>query len=222
MRIVRLAGIALAAVLVLSLGAVAAASAMEPLFSERGISITGDSHLTVLIAGTNIIDCLESHFTGEITTIHLIEHEVIHYLGCTSTGAGGANCPVNSVGAAEGLILTNPLHGLLGLILPNDKIGILFSSVSPPGTTLITTLAKNVCTAQTPITGNVAGLIEPVGVLTLTGNILFYPGGILHIDLAESDSLKAGLLHPSLLVFGTSATLTQLQLLTYNRRVEVS
>jgi hypothetical protein len=143
MGIARLAWIVLAAVVVLGLAAVAAASAMEPLFNEGGVSITGDSHLTVLIAGANTIDCRESQLTGSITTIQLIEKEVVHYLGCTSTGAGGADCPVRSIGAAEGLILFNTVHGILGLILPNDKIGILLSTVSVSGANLLTTLAKN-------------------------------------------------------------------------------
>jgi hypothetical protein len=222
MGIARLAWIVLAAVVVLGLAAVAAASAMEPLFNEGGVSITGDSHLTVLIAGANTIDCRESQLTGSITTIQLIEKEVVHYLGCTSTGAGGADCPVRSIGAAEGLILFNTVHGILGLILPNDKIGILLSTVSVSGANLLTTLAKNACTEETTISGNVAGLIGPVGISTVKGNILFNPRfnsqSVLDIDLSE----KFELVKPQLLVFGTSAILTQLQLLTYSRAVEVS
>jgi hypothetical protein len=222
MKIARLAYPALFAIVAMSLAAVSSASATEPLFNPAGATVTGDSGLAVLIRGAESIDCLGSSFTGTIVNSLLIGHAVLHYLNCTSSGSGGNGCPINTPGAAAGLILTNTLHGILGLILPSKETGILFL---PQSGNIFFTLAENACTEETKATGNIAGLVEPVGVSTTTGRILFErepgPGNtqaILDIDLTHG----LGLVKPAFVLFAATATLAQLGLVTFSVATEVT
>jgi hypothetical protein len=225
MKFAQLVRRALVVVSAMGLVFVSAASATEPLFTPVGASVLGDSGLAVLIgfSGADIVDCVESHSFGNIQNTLLIGNVVVHYLGCTSSGPGGSGCPVHSPGAAEGLILTATLHGILGLILPSKETGILFLPVV--GKTYVE-LEENTCTVASAISGTIAGLVEPVGTgLTTKGNVLFEreagPGNnqaILDIDLTHG----LGLVVPKLTSFTASSALTQLQLVTFSVATEVT
>jgi hypothetical protein len=148
MRPVRLAGLLSVVVLAVSLSSVVAASAAEssdPLFLAASgnpvgasvVGLSGPSTLTVA-AGGRSITCQKDVATGTITSTVLLGKVIVHYLECTMAVQGPKlgpqklalrNVPIKSVGSeGEGLILTNELHGILGLILspaPLDT-GILF------------------------------------------------------------------------------------------------
>jgi hypothetical protein len=225
MKIARLVDIALVAV-ALSLVAVSAASAAEALFRPASSTVTGTSGAVILIAnnGVDVVECPESHATGTISSALLLGNVVFHYLSCTSSGPSEDDCPVRSTNAtAGGLIITNTLHGILGLILPSRETGILFlpSGVGKEWFTL----EGNACTSEAAVTGTVAGLVEPIGSLQTTGKILFErepgPGntqGILDIDLTHG----LGLVVPKLVAFTTADTLTQLEAITYTPATEVT
>jgi hypothetical protein len=226
MKIARLAGLALVAVLAMGLVLVSAASATEPLFVPVGATLLGDSGLVTLVAanGADVIHCQESHASGTISTSLLLGNVVVHYLECTTSGPGQSNCPVSSTGIAneKGLILTATLHGILGLILPSKEVGLLFLPVK--GSTFLS-LNANACTVETGVSGSVAGLVEPINTPTTKGRILFErePGSgnnqaILDIDLTHG----LGLVAPRLTFFSTTATLTQLGLVTFSAATEVT
>jgi hypothetical protein len=225
MKIARLACQMLCAIVAISVVAVSSASATEPLFKPVGAAVTGDSGLAQLIAngGAEKIDCLGSTFTGVIQNSLLLGNGRLRYLNCTSSGSGGSNCPIRSSNTTtEGLIITNTLHGILGLILPSKETGILFL---PQGGSIFLTLEENACTVLTKVTGNVAGLVEPVGVSSTTGKVIFEkeagPGNnqaILDIDLTHG----LGLVRPAFVLFSTTATLTQLGLVTFSEATEVT
>jgi hypothetical protein len=224
MKIARLAGLTFVAMLVMGLVAVSAASATEPLFKPVGATVLGDGGLAVLVVnnGVDVYYCEESHTFGTILNALLIGNVVIHYLGCTSSGATKSNCPVNTEGSPEGLILTDTLHGILGLILPSKETGLLLLPVK--GTAFFT-LTENACTVEAAWSGTIAGLVEPLSILTTKGRILFErepgPGNnpaILDIDLTHG----LGLVIPRLVTFGGTATLTQLELLTFSVATEVT
>jgi hypothetical protein len=226
MKIARLVSLALVVMLVMGLAAVSAASAAEPLFVPVGATLLGDSGLVTLISanGADVIHCEGSHASGTISTSLLLGNVVIHYLECTTSGASKSNCPVSSEGIEneKGLILTATLHGILGLILPSKEVGLLFLPVK--GSTF-TSLNENACTVETAVSGSVAGLVEPINTPTTKGRILFErepgPGNtqaILDIDLTHG----LGLVAPRLTFFSTTATLTQLGLVTFSAATEVT
>jgi hypothetical protein len=224
MKIARSAGLVLLS-MAMGLVLVSAASATEPLFNPVGATVLGDSGLALFRSnnGAEVIHCQESHTFGKILNTLLIGNIVLHYLGCTSSGAGGSNCPVRSSNTTtEGLILTNTLHGILGLILPSKETGILFLPVA--GKTFFE-LEGNGCTIETAVSGSFAGLVEPLNTLTVKSWVLFErepgPGNnqaILDIDLTHG----LGLVAPKWTFFDSTATLTQLELLTFSVATEVT
>jgi hypothetical protein len=234
MKIVRLAGLVLVAVVAMSFAAVSSASAAEPLFVTSSkafpVGVTGASGLSILFAnnGVDIIDCQKDVFTGSVTNSLLIGKATVHYLECVSSANGGSSyCPVNSPGAPAGLILTNNLHGILGLILPSRETGILFLPTS--GKTFVTLAeaesATAKCTPETSVSGTVAGLVTPTGKLQTTGEVIFakeagagFTEAILDIDLTHG----LGLVKPQLTAFSTNSTLTQTEAVTFAEAVEVS
>jgi hypothetical protein len=236
MKIVRLAGLVLVAVVAMSFAAVSSASAVEPLFKPKGgafpVGVTGTSGVSILTAnnGVDIIKCEKDVFSGSVVSSLLIGKAVVHYLNCFSSANGGTTfCPINTPGAPAGLILTNTLHGILGLILPSRETGILFLPVV--GKTFVSleeaesTTAK--CTIEATISGNVAGLVTPTGKLQTTGEVIFTKEAgtgvgneaILDIDLTHG----LGLVKPQLTAFlGTGATLEQTEAVTFAEAVEVT
>jgi hypothetical protein len=225
MKIARLA-LALLVTAAMSLVLVSAASATEPLFTPVGASVLAVGGLAVLLDLNRIVSihCEKSISTGTIQNTLLLGNVVLHYLECTSSSTiNGSGCPVHSPGAAEGLILTNTLHGILGLILPSKGTGVLFL---PESGKVFVDLEMNACTnTEIAVSGNVAALIEPVGESTTKGNLLFEreagPGNsqeILDIDLTHG----LGLVAPKLTEATEGATLTQLELLTFSDEIEVT
>ncbi len=116
-------------------------------------------------------------------------------------------------------MLTNTLHGILGLILPNKATGILFL---PVASKVFVELEENECTPPTKVTGNVAGEITPVGVHTTTGKTIFTlvagVQGIKDIDLTHG----LGLVKPELVAFGEPSALSQTEEVESTVAVEVT
>jgi hypothetical protein len=225
MKIARLAGLALVAVMAMSLALVSTAAA-EPLFVPATATLLGDGGLATLVAanGADVVHCQESHSFGTISTSLLLGNVTIHFLECTSSGASKSNCPVSSEGIEneKGLILTATLHGILGLILPSKEVGLLFLPVK--GATFVN-LNANACTVETAVSGSVAGLVEPINTPTTKGWILFEresgsgnTQAILDIDLTHG----LGLVKPALTAYSTTATETLLELFTWSTATEVT
>src|SRR3984957_19501283 len=121
MRIARLVGLTLVAVMAVSL-AMASAAFAEPEFKPTGATFKGDSvGSNVLTAGTNVITCTNNTTSGTISSATLAGGVTVDFTGCTSKKGTGEPCTAKSVGGNEGLILTTTLHGVLGLILPKGS-----------------------------------------------------------------------------------------------------
>jgi hypothetical protein len=133
----------------------------------------------------------------------------VHYLGCESlsTPTSTVKCQVNSKGSTGGLILTNTLHAILGLILPSKRTGALFLPQS--GATLVELEQSLPCTVATKITGNVVGELAPIGVDQVTGKTSFtLTAGVASVkDFDLTHGL--GLVKPELNAFGEPAALSQ-------------
>jgi hypothetical protein len=215
MKIARLVGLALIVVAAMSLGAVATASAAgeNPLFAGPAVggAIVGTSGTSLLYGGGHLIVCGTDVFTGTVTSALLIGNAKVHYLSCVSlaTPTSTLKCTANSAGATGGLILTETLHGILGLILPSKKTGILF--LPQTGSTFVS-LAKNECTPETKVTGNVAGEITPVGSSQTTGKTTFTltPGAANPASVKDFDLTHGlGLVKPELVAFSEPSGLSQ-------------
>jgi len=235
MKIARLAGLLLVAVLamgLLSTGTASAAESSNPLFLSPtgtgiGATVTALSGPSTLKTqgGAQVITCQKDVGSGTITSTLLLGKAFVHYLECTivSSEGGSTRCTIKSVGAGEeGLILTKELHGILGLILspaPLDT-GILFL---PTVGTVFVELAEALngavkCSPVSKITGRVAALITPVGVHSFTGLLVFPEVSIKKIDLTHG----LGFVEPELVAFSTSAVLYQHDFLEWSEKIGVT
>jgi hypothetical protein len=230
MKISRLAGLALVAVLAMSLFAVSVATA-EPEFkpATKGTTVTGTadgiSELNSTGSGTNVV-CQKSSTTGEISSATLVGNVIVHFLECEGSTNGGTKCPVMSAGAPlENLIITTTLHGVLGLILPKpaspgSPVGLLLLPTN--GKRFVTLLANSVgCIVTTIVTGSVAGLVEPVGTSTTKGKLTFSNAGAKQ-EITDFDPSTGGTVEPELVAGSTTATEKTLQLVTFGVAVEVT
>jgi len=219
MKVIRLAGLAVVAVLAVSLAVASTASAGVYLFTPGSVGATfvGLSLAGELRAGGNSIACKDDVNAGTIANVHLLGPFDIKFTGCISSGSGGSGCAANSVGAAEGEILTTTVHALLGLVLPAVGLGLGGLLVLPTSGKRFVTVAANTCTKESVITGSVAGLLEDNqgGHLILEALVLFIPNDIKKIDTLN------GLVEPELVAFSETATLETVEHLTFNRDVLV-
>jgi hypothetical protein len=219
MKVIRLAGLALVAVLAVSLAVASTASAGVYLFSPGsvGAEFKGLSLAGTLKAGPDSISCKDDVNAGTIANVHLIGPFDIKFTGCVSSGSGGSGCAASSVGAAEGEILTKTVHALLGLVLPAVGLGLGGLLVLPVSGKQFLSLAANSCTPETTITGSVAGLLEDNqgGHLILEALVLFIPNDIKKIDTLN------GLVEPALTAFSEEASLETVEHLTFSRDVLV-
>jgi len=219
MKVIRLAGLAIVAVLAVSLAVASTASAGVYLFSPGsvGATFTGLSLAGTLRAGGNSIECKDDVNAGTIANVHLLGPFDIKFTSCVSNGQTLSGCAANSPGAAEGEILTKTVHALLGLVLPAVGLGLGGLLVLPTSGKVFVTVEANNCTKETTITGSVAGLLEDNqgGHLILEALVLFIPKDITKIDTLN------GLVEPLLTAFSEEATLETVEHLTFNRDVLV-
>jgi hypothetical protein len=225
MKVARLVGLIVAAVMALSL-AVASAAFAEPEFKPTGGTFTGTSSTTnKLVAGANKIVCTGNTTSGKISNAFLAGGVTVSFTGCKSSGSKVSNCTAKSVGAAEGTITTSTLDGLLGLILAKGS-GTGVALVLKPATgEEFVDIAKNGCTVETAVEGSVAGEVSPVGHSQTTGKLLFDPstsGGseetIKTVDLSSNGATVS----PALTAFGLPASQETTESLTFSPAVEVS
>jgi hypothetical protein len=222
MKIARLTGLMLVAIFAMSLVAASMAFA-EPEFKPTTATITGASGTSVLEAnsGVNKVTCTSSATTGKVTSATLAGGVVVHFLGCTETGETGSNCAVSSTNTTNsGLILTNTLHGVLGLILPKTGTGVALLLLPASGKNFVT-LATTACAEETAVSGNVAGEVEPVGVSTTHGLLLFKATGTKQA-IKGFDPSTGGTTTAKLTAFATEASEVTTQEITFSVATEVT
>jgi hypothetical protein len=174
MKIARLAGLVLAAVMALSLVAVSVASATEPLFNPTSGTLTALTGEATLLAenGALTVTCQKSVSPGTIVSKDLALL-VVHFLECKGAEGAETPCSVHSEGApAENLILTKTLHAILGLVLPHVPAILLLPTASKEFVTLEAEKGKT-CISTIAVTGNVTGEVSPIGSKQITGKIVF-------------------------------------------------
>ncbi len=203
MKIVRLAGLVLVAVMALSLAAVSAASAEEPFFlpTTGTFTATGGTAKLVGTGGAEVITCLKSNTSnGSIVTRDLVRFST-HFLECTYK-AGTTECSAMSPGAPlENLILTKTLHGILGLALPNTPALLILPESGAEFVKLLGT-----CFPTATVTGNVVGEISPTGSKQATGKLTLTEGVSQHFIASLGGLTAAKLLG---LGAGTNTEITE-------------
>ena len=220
MKIARLASLMLAAILAVSLAVSSVASA-APLIGPVGATLTGTSGTGILTAANETVTCAKDTSTGTITSSTLIGGIRVHFLECTAKTSTGT-CPVMSPGAPlSNLLLTNVLHGVLGLILPKpagsgSDIALVLLPVS--GSSFLNILGT--CFTNISVSGQIAGLVEPVNISSTTGRLVFgVTGGVQNIT--DVDLSTGGLIKPKLSVgteLGTEETTENIE---FSAAVEV-
>jgi hypothetical protein len=220
MRLSRLAGLVIVAVLAMGLMTAATASA-EPEFNPGtlnrfdGTSGTG----SLANASTEEVTCKTDTSTGEITGIRTVGSVVVVFHGCTSPEAGG--CEVNSVGETPGLISTTTLVGELGLTKESaTSVGLLLKPAS--GTKFTELTGPCLAIKPAPVTGSIAGEARPIGKpASLIGTLSFVGAkGIQNITKIE---VLGKVEKPELLAFGlVKASETTNETILYEKDVEVT
>jgi len=216
MKVIRLAGLMLLAILAMSLMVASAASAGLYLFSPGSVGTLwlGLSLASRLGVGKKEVLCTDDHNEGKILNVHLLGPFDITFLGCRSTNNGTEFCTAKSVGAAEGVILTKTLHALLGVTLPGNLAGLL---VLPTEGAVFTEIEANKCTVATSPEGTVAGLLlgQQLGHPVTESLVVFTAGDPKLIDTLN------GLVKPKLLAFVAEAEFSTVEHLNWDGEIEV-
>jgi hypothetical protein len=217
MKIIRLAGLALIAIFTVSLAAASGASA-TPSFNPATGKVTINGLASTIGTATESATCETNVVSANIASAMLFGPFVIHFLKCTSSGPTKSGCTVKSTNTSnEGLILTNTLHAVLGLVLPSNLPGIL---ILPTSGKLFVTLAGNECTVEAKVNGSVAGLIFPIKSSQSTGKIIFSTTEGKQ-EIRDIDTL-AGLIKPELEAFSQTATETTNQDVEFAAPTEIT
>jgi hypothetical protein len=217
MKVARLVGLIFIAILAVSAVVASTASAL-PLFEGGAVglkfsTVSGTSKL-VGDNGAETVTCATAQSSGEITGSMEVGNVIVHYLTCTSTGATEKGCAIKSKSSPqEGLIQTNTLHGVLGLILPSGETGLL---LLPHSGKVFVELLPNACTKETKVTGTVVGLISPLRVKQTTGLLTFPAAPIREIDILP------GLKEAELVAYTSTASYEQTNEITWDGPVEVT
>jgi hypothetical protein len=153
----RLAGLMFVLVVAMSSMTATAASAGLYLFSPSsvGVSFSGSGLALKLLMGINEIFCADGRSAGTIANIRLIRPFTITFLNCESK-VNETACKANSVGAAEGVILTKTLHAVLGAMLPSLLGGLL---VLPASGDEFIKVASSKCRLEGTYYGDLAALL---------------------------------------------------------------
>lgn len=223
MKIARLASLIVIAVVGVSLMVASAAFAAEPEFLPTGqtfSAVTGVANLTTTGAAQNV-ECKESHSTGTVASKTLVGGLVIHFLNCEAEEAGN-KCGAHSPGAAEGLIITNTLHGVLGLILPKTGTGVGLLLLPASAASFVTIESKCTKPEKTNVSGNVVGEVSPVGTHTTKGTLTFAVTGTDQAAVKDFDLSTGGLVKPELVAYSTTSGEKTTATVTYSSATEVS
>jgi hypothetical protein len=210
----------------LALAALSAASAVAfPVFtvlpSVRRYEISmGTSKFS---AGQDTVSCERGVGVGEITGMFTFGMVVLELFGCKSSGSSESGCPVNSLGAREGEIVTNTLRGEFGTVKSTEAATEVGVFVVPQGTSEWLTLASNACTPEVSVEGSIAGEAGPTKTLTNMGFVNFeVASGAGKSEKIKAIHLLSGTKDPSLQAFGQTVTFTRYELLEAAGNIEIS
>ncbi len=193
--------------------------------TKRGFTATSATS-TFRIPGEKFtVTCGSASSAGAILSDDEIDVK-IHYLDCFLKDGTTGPCTIKSVGApgTEGLILTELLLGLLGLLhQPNGAAGILIEPKASHTFVTIVPTASPCGTTTTAIEGSVAALFSPTGKLQSTNVVFLGPTSEEGKQFVTLILTLNGIVKPKLTGFGAAeATQEQTSTETFEEAIEVS
>jgi hypothetical protein len=215
------------AVLAMSAMAVSAASAatkpeFKPVPTKKKFTITGG--VSKWVYGGQEIYCTKTSATGEVIGADTVGNVVVAYSGCKSSGTGGANCPVNSVGAKAGEIAVRTLTGELGTVAPSQAASGVGLRLEPESKNKWFTLEVNKCTPAETFTGELAAEVPVIGVKQATNKLVLAaaPAGGKGEKIKEI-TLDSGVTEkPELEAFGAIPSLELTDEVKFEEAVEIT
>jgi hypothetical protein len=185
----------------------------------------GRSYLFGNAAGTLRVSCPKDISQGVITGVKAISKVFVIFQSCVGLATSGEECPVKTPGEPEGVIKTKELSGELGLVAaaeaPSSETGL---ALKPTVAAFFTELEGEpaTCIPLTKVVGSVIGEVEPVKVLSTTGEVIFgVKGGegkknkqtIQKLVGGEKDTLEA---------FGVTSGFESTDLIEFEEAFEVT
>jgi hypothetical protein len=223
MKLSRLVGVIVMAVLALNLMAAAAASASAPEFSPGTANpFTGESGTGALeTSATEPVKCLSDSNGGEVTGAKTVGGVVVTFHNCSSKE--GSGCSVKSPGAATATVVTNTLDGELGSVKSTEAasgVGLLLLPTT--GTTFVTLEGTCLIASPAPVVGTIAGEATPIGGTASKDGKLIFAGSKGAQKIKEINVLGT-LLKPKLKALGLlESSETTVELVLYTNAVIVT
>jgi hypothetical protein len=227
MKVARLFGVALIAIVALSAMLASTASAIPkfklPITKRGFVGLSGTAVLRTP-AEEDTVTCSSAQSPGTILSDDEVDIR-IHYLGCSLKQGTKGPCTIKNPGGTAGLLLTELLLGLLGLLhSPEGAAGILFEPKGAPNHVFLTFAGTEApCTTpETAVEGSVAGLFSPTGKLSSTALIIVAPTSATGKQEVQLILTLFGVVIPKLTSFGAAAsTQEQHALVEFEEKVEV-
>lgn len=179
MRSIKIMGLCLVAVFVMSAVAVATASAATPtfLFGTGGggkpqfSSVSGPGKLVAKVGaeGKSTVECTSDKDTGEIIPgTDRVRNVLVIYKGCTAVFEGSsAKIPCSSTGQQSKEIKTNQLEGDLGYVKSTApvEVGLVLKPQAPAELFAEFECEEGAIKNKIRVKGEIIGKIEPINIL---------------------------------------------------------
>jgi hypothetical protein len=231
MKIARLATLIIVASVVMTSVAAPIVMAAPEFNPSTKVAFTGKGSSPKLLGGFGIekVACEKSASSGEVLTATEARNVVVSFSHCIAVSNRGERetCTAKSTNAPnESSIVTTTLRGSLGLILPKPKsgsdVGLLLEPAEGKTFFILQPDTTKGCFEEQRVTGKIAGLIEPVGVLSTTAKLtLAATSGKQNIE--EIDLSAGGLpVEPELISFGAEVAEEATEQLSFAAKVEVT
>jgi hypothetical protein len=208
MRAIRSLSTVLVALFLASATFVSSASAIPKFklpITNRGFTVLGGLSIFRTPSQGLVVDCDSDNGTGTILGDDEVDVKV-HFLNCKAYINNQGPCTINSIGAPAGLILSELLTGLLGLLHePNGAAGILIEPRGGHVFTALPPIAKSANCEEKPetaIEGSIAGEFEPTGKLQTLGTVKFLPVSATGKQKITLILTLNGIIKPKLTGFG--------------------
>lgn len=181
--------VALGSAIVVTTAVAATTPEFKPVPSKHKFTAASSKAMEISLDGTGAMICRTAATVGEVTSAETIGKVIITYKECSYATVGPGSCPVHSLGAKEGEIVTGDLTGELGTVPTSEApsgVGILLKGEHEKKWT---TLVGTTCYGERVISGTAIAEIPVIGKKQTTNELVFPQENIFEIKL---DSGKKG------------------------------
>jgi hypothetical protein len=223
-------GVLLALVAVFAMSAVTAAAAsattpeFKPVPAKKKFTATGGEARLEDKGLQYEITCTNSSASGEVTGARTVGGVVLVLTGCTGRGELGSGCPITTVGAKAGEIVTGALGGELGTVAKTQAssgVGLRFKR--PEGKKTIFTIEESRCVGEeAAFSGSIAAEVSVVGKKQTTNKLAFALNSSSGQAIEEITLDSGELEKPAFEDFASRVTLKNTDELTFEEALEVT